>query len=202
MKIYDAPMAPNPRKVRMFLVEKGIDMEYVPVDITKAESRGEEFRAKINRMGRVPVLELDDGTHISESLAICRYFEALQPDPPLMGRDAKEQGLIAMWDRRMDNNVISKVAGCFQHTHPFFSDRMTQFTDYGEQSRNEALEAFAMLDEVLSDRQFIAGDSFTLADITAFCGVAFARVIKLKPADAQKNLVRWFAEVSARPSAA
>jgi glutathione S-transferase len=202
MKIYDAPMAPNPRKVRMFLVEKGINMEYVPVDITKAESRGEEFRAKINRMGRVPVLELDDGTHISESLAICRYFEALQADPPLMGRDAKEQGLIAMWDRRMDNNVISKVAGCFQHTHPFFSDRMTQFTDYGEQSRKEALEAFAMLDEVLSDRQFIAGDIFSLADITAFCGVAFARVIKLKPADDQKNLVRWFAEVSARPSAA
>ena len=200
MKIHEFTLAPNPRRVRVFLAEKGIEVPYVQVDIGKGENRKPEFLAK-NPMGGVPVLELDDETYISESLAICRYFEELKPDPSLFGSDAKERGLIEMWTRRMEAEIFSKIAGCFQNTHDYFKGRIAQIPEYWEVCKKSALKSLEWLDGELADREFIAGDRYTIADIIAMTSIDFGRVVKIGIQPDQKNLARWHQTVSSRPSA-
>jgi len=193
-------MAPNPRRVRIFLAEKGIEVPVEQVDIGKAENRKEPFLAR-NPMGTLPVLELDDGTHLAESIAICRYFEALQPDPPLFGVGTKDIGVVEMWNRRMELEVFNAITGCFRNTHDFFKGRIPQVAEWGEVCRGAAEKRLAWLDEVLADREFIAGERLTVADITALCGIDFGRVTKIVIQPEQKNLTRWHEAVSSRPSA-
>ena len=200
MKLHDSKLAPNPRRVRMFLAEKGIQVPLVNVDIAKAENRQPPFLAK-NPMGGVPVLELDDGTCISESVAICRYFEGVQPDPPLMGVDAKDRALVEMWNRRMELEVFVPIAQVFRNTHEFFKGRIEQVPAWGEACRRVAEKRLEWLDRELANREFVAGDRFTIADITALVGIDFGRITKTSIQPGQKHLERWHEKMSARPSA-
>ena len=173
----------------------------MPVDLGKAENRQEPFR-QMNPMGRVPVLELDDGTFIAESVAICRYFEQMQPEPALMGGGEPEQAArIEMWQRRMELEIALPIMQVFRNTHPFFADRIEQFPDYGEGQRRHATKRLAWLEDDLANREFIAGDEYSIADITALIGIDFGRVSGFKVTDETPNLLRWRQAVSARPSA-
>lgn len=200
MKIHESRNAPNPRRVRIFLAEKGIEVPYEEVDIVKAVNRGEEFRKK-NPLSTVPVLELDDGSCISESVAICRYFEELHPQPPLFGTDAKQRALVEMWNRRIEFNILQPIADAFRQRHDFFKGRIRQLPEYAEVQRLNAEDGLDWLDRELAARRFIAGDQFSIADITAVVAIDFGRVSKIAIKPDQLNLVRWHAEVSARPSA-
>jgi glutathione S-transferase len=200
MKLYDSAMAPNPRRVRIFLAEKGITVPIVAVDIGKAENRQPPFLAK-NPLGGLPVLELDDGSHLAESVAICRYFEETQPEPPLMGRGAADRAGVEMWNRRMERELFRNVTGCFQNTHAFFKGRIPQVAEYGEVCRAAARTRLAWLDGELAERPFVAGERYTIADITALCALDFGRVSDIRIAPEQKHLQRWYDAVSSRPSA-
>lgn len=200
MKIYNSSVAPNPRRVRIFLAEKGITVPYVEVDLTKNESRTPEFRKK-NPMGQVPVLELDDGTMIAETVAISRYFEEIHPDPPLFGTGAKERAVVEMWNRRMEFQLIKPVMDAFGLRHEFFKGRIRQCPEYAEIQRLNAEDALVWLDQEMANRRFIAGDNFSIADITALVAIDFGRVSKIGIKPDQKNLARWHSEVSSRPSA-
>lgn len=200
MKIYDSTIAPNPRRVRIFLAEKGITVPYHQVDLAKAEHREPWFLAK-NPLGGVPVLELDDGTIIAESVAICRYFEGTNPNPPLMGTGALDCAIVEMWQRRMELSVFALVAQAFRNTSEFFKGRIPQVPEFGELCKAEAIKRFEWLDQVMADRQFVAGARYTIADITALVAVDFGRWVKIAIQPEQKNLARWYAAVSSRPSA-
>ena len=200
MKIYDSKTAPNPRRVRVFVAEKGIQIPYEEVDLVKAVNRGEEFRKK-NPSGTVPVLELDDGTCISETVAICRYLEELHPNPPLMGVDAKDRAIVEMWQRRMELELLFPVANAFRQRHEFFKGKIRQTPEFAEAQKKDAEERLAQLNDELGNRKFIAGDRYTIADITALCAIDFGRVSKITIQPDQTNLARWHAEVSARASA-
>jgi glutathione S-transferase len=200
MKIHEFTQAPNPRRVRVFLAEKGIQVPLEQVNLGTADNRKPEFLEK-NPMGGVPVLELDDGTFIAESVAICRYFEDLHPEPNLMGKDAKEKAVIEMWNRRMEFEVLQMTAGSFRNTSDFFKGRIPQVAEYGAICKNAAVKRLEWLDGELANRKFIAGDRYTIADITALIGIDFGRTTGIKIQENQKNLARWHAEVSSRPSA-
>jgi glutathione S-transferase len=200
MLLYDSRRAPNPRRVRVFLAEKGITVPVVQVDISTRENHAEEFRRK-NPMATLPVLELDDGTTIAESVAICRYFEATQPEPPLMGTDAKDQAIVEMWQRRMELELFGPVTQSFRNTHEFFKGRIPQVPEYGAVSKTWALKRLAWLDEELASRPFVAGERYTIADITALCAVDFGRVTDIRIQPDQRHLARWYEAVSSRPSA-
>jgi glutathione S-transferase len=200
MKIYDFTQAPNPRRVRVFLAEKGINVPYQQVNIGTADNRKPEF-LKINPMGGLPVLELDDGTEIAESVAICRYFEALHPEPNLMGKDAKEQAVIEMWNRRMEFEIVGMAAGAFRNTSEFFKGRIPQVKEYGEVCHGAMIKRLEWLDQELANREYIAGNRFTIADITALIGIDFGRTTQIRIQPEQKNLARWHQAVSSRPSA-
>lgn len=203
MKLYESARAPNPRRVRMFMVEKGIDLatiERVEIDLAAGENLSAEYR-QMNPMGGVPVLELDDGRFLSESVAICRYFEGTHPEPPLMGVSAEEQATIEMWNRRMEMNLLLPVAMSFRHGSGFFADRETVCPDYGQASHDNAVRMFEFLDDHLSRSEYIAGDAFSIADITALTSVDFARVIKLRIGAEQPHLTRWYDKISSRGSA-
>lgn len=200
MKLYDSASAPNPRRVRVFLAEKGVTIPTEQVDIAKATNREPAFRAK-NPLGTLPVLELDDGTCIAESVAICRYVEETHPTPPLLGTDARDRALVEMWQRRMELELFIPITQVFRNTHAFFAGRIPQVAEWGEVSRTHALATMRWLDRELADREFIAGGRYTIADITALCGIDFGRVSKIRIAPELANLSRWHAAVSARPSA-
>jgi glutathione S-transferase len=200
VKLLEYTAAPNPRRVRIFLAEKGIEVPSEQIDIGKAENRQPAYLAK-NPMGGVPVLELDDGICLAETVAICRYFEETQPEPPLMGVDARDRAIVEMWNRRMELEVWNRVTGTFQNTHDFFKGRIEQVPEYGEVCRKAAFARLAWLDEELSGRDFVAGDRYTIADITLLCAIDFGRVTGIRIGDDQKNLGRWHEAVSARPSA-
>ena len=200
MKLYDNTHAPNPRRVRVFLAEKGVTVPSVQVDIGKAENREAAFLAK-NPIGGVPILELDDGTVISESVAICRYFEEIHPKPPLMGIDAKDRAIVEMWNRRMELEVMLPILQTFRNTHAYFKGRIPQVAEYGEVCRAAASKRLEWVDGELSRREFIAGPRFTIADITLLIGIDFGRVVKIGIQPEQKNLARWYEAVSSRPSA-
>ena len=202
MILYGAPNpAPNPRRVRIFLAEKGIELPETPVSLMKREHKSPEFRAK-NSMGQVPTLELDDGTCISETVAICRYFEETQPEPPLFGTTPVEKALVDMWVRRTEFTVMMPVGNFWRHAHPRTAALLTQFKDFGESNRETYKGAQKWLDRELADKPFLAGDAFTVADICLLTTVDFADWIGLPIEDGFDNLKAWHARVSARPSAA
>jgi len=200
VKLLDSKTAPNPRRVRIFLAEKGIDVPIEQVDINTAENRKEPFLSK-NPMGTVPILELDDGRYLAETVAICKYFEGIEPEPPLMGVDPTDAAFVEMWNRRMEFEVFINIAQTFRNSHPFFKGRIPQVPEYGAACEKSARGRLAWLDGELADREFIAGDRYTIADITALCGIDFGRVSKIGIEPEQKNLQRWHEAVSARPSA-
>jgi glutathione S-transferase len=200
MKLYESAAAPNPRRVRIFLAEKGISVPIVPVDIGKAENRQPAFLAR-NPFGGVPVLELDDGSFLAESVAICRYFEETHPEPALMGTDARDRAIVEMWQRRMELDLFNLATGAFRNTHKFFAGRIPQVPEYGEVCREAARKRLAWLNDELAGRPFIAGDRYTIADITALCAIDFGRVSDIRIAPDQKHLARWHEAVSSRPSA-
>jgi len=202
MKLYDAHIAPNPRKVRMFLAEKGIDsVEIVPVDIAAAENRGEEFRKK-NPMGTLPVLELDDGTCLTESLVICEYFEELVPDPPLVGSTPIERAVARNWERRIELEIAKPLAAAFRNRSELFATRITQVPELIEPSRAEAANKLAWLDGALAGHEFVCGDRFTIADITLFVAVDFFSMVGETIDPALANLAAWRERIAARPSTA
>lgn len=203
MRILETRSAPNPRRVRMFLAEKNLldQVEFIQLDLLAGDNLSDDYRRK-NPTTKVPVLELDDGTCIGESMAICRYFEALQLEPPLMGRTPLEQARIEMWQRRAEFHLLLNVGMCFQHTTGYFKDRMLPVPAYGEECGRQALAFMALLDSHLADHDYLAGDQFSVADITALCAMDFARVVKLRPKPEWQHLLRWHQQVSARPSAA
>jgi glutathione S-transferase len=201
MKLYGAPMpAPNPRRVRIFLAEKGIDLAETPVDIMKREHKSEEHRAR-NSLGQVPTLELDDGTCISETVAICRYFDEVQPDPPLFGKTPTEKALVDMWVRRMEFTVMGPVGQYWRHAHPFTARLLNQFKDFGESNKELYQGAQKWLDRELDGKPFVAGDSYTMADICLLSTVDFATWIGLPLEPEFANLKAWHDRVTARPSA-
>jgi glutathione S-transferase len=203
VKLYDEHMpAPNPRKVRIFLSEKGVVVPLERVRMMKREHKAPEFLKK-NSLGQVPVLELDDGTCISESLAICRYFEELHPEPALFGSDPVERAQVEMWVRRAEFRLWSPLTQVWINADPRTAAvNPNQFKDYGEHNRTVVARAMNWLDSELADgRQFLAGPRFSMADIALLCAVDFARFVEMDmPADAQ-HLRAWHARVSARPSA-
>lgn len=201
MKIIEDGRAPNPRRVRMFLAEKGIEVPFEQIDIMALDHKTADYRA-LNPIARVPVLVLDDGTAISESVAICRYFEEVQPEPPLMGRDARDRAIVEMWQRRMELNLLFCVAQTFRHLHPAMSQlEQPQVADWGEANRPRVLELLELLDAELAARRFIAGDAYTIADITALVAVEFMKPARIERPAELAHLARWYDEVSARPSA-
>lgn len=201
MILYGAPMpAPNPRRVRMFLVEKGIDLPETKVDMMKREHKSPEFRAK-NSMGQLPTLELDDGTAISETVSICRYFEETNPTPPLFGKTAVEKALVDQWIRRVEFAVMMPVGNFWRHAHPRTAALLTQYKDFGESNKETYKGAQKYLNRELEGREFLVGDSLTMADICLLSTVDFAEWIGLPVEDEFENLVAWRARMKARPSA-
>jgi glutathione S-transferase len=200
MKLYDGGRAPNPRRVRIFLAEKGMSVPIERIDLAALEHRSAEFTA-INPLQRVPVLVLDDGTVITESIAICRYFEGLRPEPPMFGRGAVEEALVEMWNRRMELNFYQAVAAVFRHTNPAMKDYEAQVPEWGEKNRPRVLEFLGLLDRELKDRMFIAGDHFTIADITGLVAVDFMRPAKIVMPEEFINLRRWYTQIGERQSA-
>jgi glutathione S-transferase len=201
MKLYDFKWAPNPRRVRIFLSEKGISVPTKEVDLGALEHKSPAFAA-INPLQRVPALALDDGAVITESMAICRYFEALQPDPPLFGRGARDIALIEMWNRRLELNLYFPVSQVFRHLHPAMKTvEVPQVAAWGEANRPRVEDFLAFMDDELQHREFTAGDSFSVADITGLVSIDFMKPAKLTVPDALTHLRRWHARVSARPSA-
>jgi glutathione S-transferase len=201
MQLYDGGRAPNPRRTRVFLAEKGIKLPMVQVDLGAMEQMSAAFAA-INPIKRVPALVLDDGTVLTESIAICRYFEALQPEPPLFGRGALESARIEMWNRRLELHLLVPVSHVFRNTHPAMQAmEVPQVPAWAEANKPRILEFITFLDGELKDRPFIAGETFTVADITGLISVDFMKPAKLAVPDEFAHLKRWHAEVAARPSA-
>lgn len=201
MILYGAPMpAPNPRRVRIFLAEKGIDLPETTVDMRKREHKSPEFRAK-NSLGQIPMLELDDGTCISETVAICRYFEEIHPETPMFGRTAVEKAQVDMWIRRIEFTVMMPVGMFWRHAHPFTAALLTQFKDFGESNRETYNGAQKWLNRELEGREFLVGDSLTMADICLLSTVDFADWIGLPVQEEFEHLAAWRARMKARPSA-
>jgi glutathione S-transferase len=200
MKIYDFSLAPNPRRLRIFVAEKGLKIPSEQVNILEGKNRTPEMLAK-NPAGGLPVMELDDGSHLAESVAICRYLEGLHPEPNLMGKDYREQAFIEMWSRRIELGLFGAVARAFQNTNELFKGRIKQFPEYGAAQRETAQQQFQWLDAQIGNRPFLAGDRFTIADITAEVAVDFGEFAGIKFDPALKNLSRWHKSVSSRPSA-
>lgn len=202
MKLYDGGRAPNPRRVRIFLAEKGISVPLESVDIGKLEHKAPGYTA-INPRQKLPSLVLDDGTVIAESIAICRYFEELQPDPPLFGIGAKERALVEMWQRRLEFELYIPVSAAFRHLHPAMAEmEVPQIAAWGEASKGRVPEVLAFLDGHLADHAFMAGDNFSVADITGVVALDFMKVAKISAPEHLTNLARWRRTISERPSAA
>lgn len=203
MIFYDSGMpAPNPRRVRIFAAEKGIDLPTQQVSLIAREHKSPEFLA-VNPLGQTPALKLDDGSVITESVAICRYLEAIQPDPPLFGRTPLEIATIDMWSRRVEMLLGEPIGKIWVHTHPLTAKIVPErFPDYGESNRPRVAAAMAMCNAALGTRAFLAGDAFSVADINLLCTIDFAGFIGVPIPDDMAHLREWHARVSARASAA
>jgi len=201
VKLYNHVLAPNPRRVRIFAAEKKIELSLEEVDILAGQSRTPEFLAK-NSSGGVPVLELDDGSYLSESVAICRYLEGLHPEPNMLGRDLREQAEIERWNRRMELELFAAIGRTVQNTSPIFQGRFKQFPDYGEAQRAVVHQRLERMDRELNGHQFVASDRFTIADITALVAIDIgSRLAEIKILSELTHLTRWHQAVSSRPSA-
>jgi glutathione S-transferase len=207
MKLYDFELAPNPRRVRMYLAEKGMTLPMVQVNLRQGEQFREDFRAG-NPTLIVPALELDNGTLITETMAICRYFEAIQPNPPLFGSSPQEQALVEMWSRRAELEGFLAVAEALRNSLERFKDRAlpgprnyAQIPALVERGKARVQGFFDDLELRLAGSPYLAGEAFSVADITAFVTVEFAGWIEEKPREAHQHLKRWHATIAARPSA-
>ena len=201
MKIIEARSAPNPRRVRMFLAEKGITVPFEQCEFTVSALKSAEFTAQ-NPMQRVPVLILDDGTAISESIAICRYFEEVSPEPALFGRGAVGRAIVEMWNRRMELGLLFQVSQVFRHLHPSMAElEVPQVASWGDANRPKVLETLRILDEQLGCHRFVAGDEYSVADITALVAIDFMKPARIARPDGLNNVTRWHEEVSRRASA-
>jgi len=201
MKIIETRRAPNPRRVRVFLAEKGIDIDFEEINLMELEHQQDSF-GKINPRRRVPVLVLDDGTIICETVAICRYFEEIQPEPVLMGSGAVGKAQVDMWQRWVELDLFWPISQAFRHTN----ERMAvlespQFPEWGKANRRRVTEFLGFLDGSLADKPFVAGEAYSIADITGMIAVDFLGAASMERPPELKNLARWYADVSSRPSA-
>lgn len=204
MKLLTYPGAPNPRRVHIYLAEKGIEIPFETVDIIKRENRTPEFLATVNRTGGIPVLELDDGSHIPESLSICRYFEALHPTPPLFGADPREQARIDVWIRRMELQFMLSVGMVWVHGSPLTKGVVgKQIPEVAEQHRIAASRFLDLLNDQLADRPYVTGETFTMADVVGFTTLEFAENLNdLHPEPKHEAVAAWRDRCASRPSAA
>lgn len=208
MKLYDCQVAPNPRRARMFLAEKGIEIETVEVDILGGENLQNEF-LQINPRGLLPVLELDNGTRLDEVMAICRYFEDLHPEPPLLGRNALEKALVTNRQRKMEFDGMIAGSEVFRNQHENFAKRslpgagtdvLPAIPGLVERGKQTLVRFFTALERYLNEADFVAGDIFTMADITAVCAIDFASWVDIKIPEEHTHTLAWYKRVSSRPS--
>ncbi len=208
MKLYDWSIAPNPRRVRIYLAEKGIDIQVEEAGYTDKAFLKPEFLERFPHR-RVPLLVLDDGTEIAEAMAICRYFETLHPEPPLMGTDARDRALVEMWERLAEWEGIHAISEVFRNSRRSFADRglagsgnpIPQIPELVERGTRRVGEFHDKIDRRLADSAFLAGENFTVADITALCAIDFAIFVGLGIPENRSNVARWHESVSARPCA-
>jgi glutathione S-transferase len=201
MKILQTRTAPNPRRVRIFLAEKKLQVPFEELDLMQGALKTPQFTA-LNPVQRVPVLVLDDGTAIAETMAICRYFEETNPEPALFGLGALERAEVEMWNRRMELGLFASVQHAFRHLHPAMASlEAPQVPAWGEANKPRALEALRIMDEQLRQHPFIAGAHYSVADITALVAVDFMKPARIERPASLSNLARWHAEVAGRPSA-
>lgn len=199
MKLYDNPHAPNPRRVRMVLAEKGVSYESEVLDLGAGDNTTPDFCSK-NPLAKVPVLELDDGLCLAETGAICRYLDEAYPESSLYGIGAKERAMIDMWDHRMEFGLLIHAAMGFQHTSGFFKDRMTPVEAWGVESIKNFIKILPVLETQLTNNEWVAGANFSIADITAVCAIDFARIVKVRIGDEFPHILRWHAAMKLRPS--
>ena len=200
MKLYSSRFAPSPRRVRMYAAEKGIPLEIVEIDIAAGGAHSPSYLA-VNPLGELPTLELEDGTRLLESLAICRWLEERHPEPPLFGRDARERAAINSWVDRLMFRLYVPMVNVFRHTHAYWSTRTEQVPAFGELERAAVLQEFAALDAALAGREYLASEALSMADVVAFTSIDFGKPSKLRVGDVHPNLMRWYASLNARPSA-
>jgi glutathione S-transferase len=199
--LYDGGRAPNPRRVRIFLAEKGVHVPLSPIDMAAMGHRSEDLTLR-NPLQRLPVLELDDGTILTESVAICRYLEELHSEPALFGRGALGKAQVEMWNRRLEFNLLGAVAAVFRHSHPAMVEwEVPQVKEWGEANRPKVLEFLHILDRELQGRAFAAGEEFSIADITGMVAIDFMKPAKLTVPEDLGNVRRWYAALKVRPSA-
>ena len=200
MILHDLTPGMHPRRVRIFLAEKGAVIERREVDAAAGANASPEFR-KLNALGKLPVLELEDGSTITESLAICRYLESVFPEPALMGRSPRETAVIDMWTLRREYELSRPIAEVFLHSGEFYRARVEQVPEVAAWSRGRALQTMAWMDRELVARRHIAGDDYSMADIVAQCACVLGKATGLRIPAELTNLSRWFADVAARPTA-
>ncbi|PJK29059.1 glutathione S-transferase family protein [Minwuia thermotolerans] len=200
MKLYDLNAGSNPRRVRIYLAEKGLEVPMQAVDMMSHENEAPDY-LKINPLGKMPALVLDDGTILTESMAICRYFEELNPDPPMFGRDALEKAQVEMWNRRAELEVAIPTAQCFQNTHEFWKDRLEQVPAWGEACKAKVFDRLRMFDAHMEGREFLATGDYTVADISLQCGILLGKAVGIRVPDELENLSAWWRRVTSRPTA-
>lgn len=200
LKLYDLNASPNARRVRIFIAEKAIDIPVQDVDLATGYNKTEDYLTK-NILGRMPLLELDDGTCISESHAICRYLEETYPNPPLMGRTPVERAHVEMWNRRMELELLHPLINMFIHSHPMWKDTRTQIPDWADVCQRHAIETLGWLDRSLESREFIATDDYTVADITAQCSILMGKAVGVRVPETHSNIAEWWGRVTSRPTA-
>jgi glutathione S-transferase len=201
LKLYDLPASPNARRVRIFIAEKGLEIPMEPVDMAADENKTEEYLAK-NSLGRMPLLELDDGTYIAESIAICRYLENIHPENALFGIDGLDQAMVEMWQRRMEFIFLNPIINVFRHTHEMWKDQLTQIAQVAEVESEEVKTKMNWLNAELDGNQFIAGDNYTVADITAQCAFVMGKAaVGIRIPEELTNLKAWWSRVTSRPTA-
>jgi len=201
LKLYDLPASPNARRVRIFIAEKGLEIPMEPVDMAAGENKTKEYLAK-NSLGRMPLLELDDGTYIAESIAICRYLENIHPENPLFGKDELDQAIVEMWQRRMEFIFLNPIINVFRHTHEMWKGQLTQIAQVAEVESEEVKTKMNWLNTELEGSQFIAGDNYTVADITAQCAFLMGKAaIGIRIPEELTNLNAWWSRVTSRPTA-
>ena len=200
MKLYDLPPSPNARRVRIFIAEKGLEIPAVAVDMTKGENKTPDYLAK-NSLGKMPMLELDDGTCITESAAICRYLEDIHPEPPLLGLNAVERAQVEMWNRRMELEILLPSINVFAHTHEMWKGVWTQIPEWGELCRENALARLEWLDGEIAGREYVVNDTYTVADITLQCALVLGKAVGVRVPENLSNVNAWFERVAPRPTA-
>ncbi len=201
MKLFDGGRAPNPRRVRIFLAEKGLSVPLEAVDMGAMSHRGEAVTSR-NPLQRLPVLELDDGTILTESIAICRYFEELHPSPPLFGTGALGRARVEMWQRRIELNLLNAVAHAFRHIHPAMKDwEIPQLPEWGEANTPKVIDFLGLLERELAGRDFVAGEDFSIADITGLVALDFMKPARIAVPAEFGHVLRWHAALKSRPSA-